>query len=88
MKFGTEGYLKKAKEKAKKINVDVKYSTEGKKKLDVLKNGKKVGSIGHRDYSDFIQHKDEARREAYRKRHSKYSKIKGSNSYYAKHILW
>ena len=86
--FNSKSYLEEAKRKAKRIGVDVEYSKTGKKKLDVFKKGRKVGDIGHRDYSDFIQHKDKERRERYRKRHAKYSKIKGSNSYYAKNILW
>lgn len=86
--FNTKAYLEEAKRKAKRLGVDVEYSKTGKKKLDVFKKGKKVADIGHRDYSDFLQHKDKERRDRYRKRHAKYSKIKGSNSYYAKNILW
>lgn len=86
--FNSKAYLREAKRKAKKLGVDVEYSKTGKKKLDVFKGDKKVGDIGHRDYSDFIQHKNLKRRDNYRKRHAKYSKIKGSNSYYAKNILW
>tara|TARA_R100001129_G_scaffold186416_2_gene178065 strand:+ start:755 stop:1033 length:279 start_codon:yes stop_codon:yes gene_type:complete len=90
-KFGTKEYLSKAKSKAKKINVDVKYSKEGNKKLDVIKDGKKVGSIGHKKYSDHIQHGEEDRRQRYLKRHSKEPKMKDgkrTNSYYADKILW
>lgn len=88
--FNTKAYLEEAKRKAKRLGVDVEYSKTGKKKLDVFKKGKKVASIGGNPkiYSDFIQHKDPERRKRYRKRHAKYSKIKGSNSYYAKNILW
>lgn len=88
-RYGTEDYLRIANMKAKKLgDFSVKYSNTGKKKLDVFKKDKKIADIGHKDYSDFIQHKNEKRRDNYHKRHAKYSKIKNSNAYFAKKILW
>jgi len=89
-KYGTDEYLRIAQTKARKLgNFSVKYSNTGKKKLDVFdKEGKKIADIGHKDYSDFIQHKDEKRRDNYHKRHAKTSRVKNSNSYFAKKILW
>ncbi len=89
-KYGTEEYLRIANMKANKLgDFSVKYSNTGKKKLDVFnKKNKKVADIGHKDYSDFIQHQNEKRRDNYHKRHAKYSKIKFSNAYFAKKILW
>jgi len=89
-KFGSAGYLKRANEKAEKLgNFSVKYSSTGKKKLDVFnKKGDKIADIGHRDYSDYLQHGSESRRESYHKRHAKTAKVKFSNSYFSKNILW
>jgi len=86
--FGTINYLMEAKKQARKIGVDVEYSKNKNKKLDVFKNDKKVGSIGARNYSDFIQHKDPNRRKLYKARHEKYRNIKNTNSYFADKILW
>ena len=77
-----------AKKKAKKIGVDVKYSTRKNKKLDVYKNDKKVASIGDKRYTDFIQSGDKDKRRAYKARHAKDRKVKGSGGYYADKILW
>ena len=88
--FGTINYLMEAKKQARKIGVDVEYSKNKNKKLDVFKNDKKVGSIGGdpSKYSDFIQHKDPNRRKLYKLRHEKYRNIKNTNSYFADKILW
>jgi len=80
--------LKRAKEKAKRLDVEVKPSSNPKKKLDVYDEGKKVASIGASAYSDFLQHKDPERRKRYKQRHEKYRHRKGTASYYADKILW
>lgn len=80
--------LAKANRKAKKIGVKVKPSTRKGKKLDVFKDGKKVGSIGAVAYEDFNIHKDKKRRDNYKKRHGKYRNKVGTNSFYADRILW
>lgn len=87
-KFGTEEYLKEAKNKAKKINVDVEYSKRKNKKLVVLKDDKEVGHIGYKPMSDFIQHKDKDRRKRYKQRFKSTRNKKGTKSYYADKILW
>ena len=86
------------KEKAKKLGVDIKPSTEKKKKLDVFKNGEKVasiGAIGYKDYGTYLEElpkKDaDKKRKNYLARHSKEPKMKNgkrTNSYYADKILW
>lgn len=86
-KYGSKEYLKEAKQKAKKINVNVEYSKVKEKKLDVFKGDKKVASIGAKGYSDFIQHEDEERRKRYKARHIFRNK-KNTPSYYADKILW
>ncbi len=85
--------LSKANRKAKKINVIVKPSQRKNKKLDVFKNGKKVASIGHIKYKDFILYSltdrklAKKRRELYEKRHRKNIKKRGAG-WYAYKILW
>jgi hypothetical protein len=84
--------------KAAQIGVTIKPSTNKKKKLDVFKNGVKVGSIGALGYMDYASYlekipKAEAdkKRSNYLKRHSKEPKMKNgkrTNSYYADKILW
>jgi len=41
------------KSNAKKLNVDIKPSTNKNKKIDVFKDDKKVGSIGAIKYKDY-----------------------------------
>lgn len=90
-------YEIKARQKrnAKKLGVEIKPSTNKKKKIDVFKNGKKIASIGGAGYSDYATYikdkgKDFAdnRRRLYKIRHDKTRKIIGSNSYWADQILW
>lgn len=83
------------KNKAKKLGVTVKPSTNKKKKLDVFKNDKKVASVGASGYGDFptfskTKGKEfaEKRRKAYKQRHEKNRKVVGSAGYYADQLLW
>ena len=83
------------KNKAKKLGVTVKRSTNNKKKLDVFKHGKKIASVGAMGYKDYptywkTEGKDKAdkRRKAYKMRHEKDRHKKGSNGYYADQLLW
>lgn len=85
-------------DKANKIGVTIKPSENKKKKVDVFKNGKKVGSIGalgYKDYGTYLEElpKKEAdkKRKNYLARHSKEPKTKDgkkTNSYFADKILW
>lgn len=77
-----------SKKQAKKLGVDIRLSSNPKKKLDVYKNGKKLASIGDVNYSDYgtyLVTKGKAyadeRRRLYRIRHA------GENNYSLK-ILW
>jgi len=81
--------------KARRIGVSVKPSTRKNKKLDVFKNNKKVASIGHTSYKDFLLYKRSEgtkkandRRRLYKIRHNKHRSKVGSASYYADKILW
>lgn len=80
---------------AKKLGVTLKISSNPSKKLDVLKNGVKVASIGAKGYDDYdlwikkmgLQFANERRR-LYKIRHEKNRKKKGTAGYYADKILW
>jgi hypothetical protein len=83
------------KTKAKQLNVEVKPSTNKKKKIDVYKNGNKIatiGAIGYKDYPTYIETKGkqyaDERRKLYKIRHSKDLKTIGTNGYYADKLLW
>lgn len=77
-----------SKQQAKKLGVELKVSSNPKKKIDVYKGSKKLASIGDINYSDYgtyLETKGKAyadeRRRLYRIRH------KGENNYSLK-ILW
>lgn len=80
---------------AKKLNVDIKPSTNPKKKIDVYNNGIKIASIGARGYKDYPTYlkegdieKAKLKRKNYKLRHEKDRKIIGSPGYFADNILW
>ena len=83
------------KNKAKELKVQIKSSTNSKKKLDVFKNSKKIASVGAIGYNDYptyiikngIKYADE-RRKLYKERHQKDRLIKSSNGFYADRLLW
>jgi hypothetical protein len=82
-------------QQAKRLGVEVKPSTDKKKKIDVIKYGKKVasvGAIGYNDYPTYVKEKGLAyaneRRKLYKIRHSKDRVKIGSNGYYADKLLW
>jgi hypothetical protein len=81
--------------KAKKLGVTVKHSTNNTKKIDVFKNGKKIASVGARGMNDFPTYINKnglnfakTRRRLYRIRHQKDRHIKGSNGFLADKLLW
>ena len=85
----------RTKEKAKALGVSVQPSKTTNKKVDVFKDGKKVASVGHSQYKDFHIYKREKgakfakkRQKAYRSRHAKNIKVKGSPGYYSNALLW
>jgi hypothetical protein len=78
-------------QKAKEIGVEVRSSTNPKKKIDVFCDGEKIASIGathYKDYPTYWKEKGKAyadkRRELYYKRHTKES----IGEYLAKWLLW
>ncbi len=74
---------------------DFRKSKKKGKKYDVIYKGKVV-SFGSAGMSDFTIHKDKARRDRYRARHSKIKlkdgrlayKVKGTPAYFSWRILW
>jgi hypothetical protein len=79
------------KQRAKEAKVEVRPSTNPKKKIDVFYKGEKVGSVGatgYGDYPTFLKEKGEAyaekRRSLYHKRHTKDS----LGELLALHLLW
>jgi len=81
--------------KAKALNVQVKASSKKNKKLDVVKNGKIIASVGdsrYKDYPTFIEEKGKAyadgRRSLYKLRHKKDRNVKNSKGFYADKLLW
>jgi hypothetical protein len=80
---------------AKRLGVQIRPSTNKEKKIDVLKNNKKIASIGASgmsDYPTYIKTKGKEyadnRRRLFNARFEKSSKIKDSPAYFAKEILW
>jgi hypothetical protein len=86
--------------RAKSLGVTVRQSRTKGKKIDVLKNGVKVaavGALGYADYPTFMQMENagsipkgtaKRRRLAYKSRHAKDRKVRGSAGYYADQLLW
>jgi hypothetical protein len=80
------------KQKAQKLGVVIKPSTNSNKKIDVFKNNKKIASVGATGYADFAIHKKEKgieyakeRQRLYKLRHKNNN---GINGYYAVNLLW
>jgi hypothetical protein len=79
-------------DKAKELGVQIKPSTNKKKKIDVFKNDKKIASIGDANYLDYPSYleKDkklaEERRKLYKARHGK--RPLNTAGYFANEILW
>ena len=81
-----------SRKQAEKLNVAIKPSHKKNKKLDVLKNGTVITSIGdkrYKDYPTYIKEKGkpyaDKRRELYKIRHQHDNNVAG---FYAKRILW
>ena len=73
------------------MEVIITKSTNNKKKLDALVDGKKI-SFGAATYSDYTIHKDPERKERYIARHAKREDWSKSGvktaGYWSKHLLW
>ena len=80
-------------DQAKKLNVEIKPSSNKKKKIDVFKNGKKIssiGAIGYLDFPNFVIKKGleyaNQKKKLYKLRHKK--DLNSKNGFYANAILW
>lgn len=70
-------------------NVKVFYSTRKNKKYMVKNPDGKMIHFGQLPYEDVTKHKDDERRNAFRKRNAKWSKLpKWSAGWLAYHLLW
>jgi len=85
------------KDKAKKLNVYVKVSTNKSKKIDVFdkstnKKLASVGACGMMDYPSYVKSKGmayaETRKKLYKARHNKDRHKKNTNGYFADKLLW
>lgn len=82
------------KKNAKKLGVEIKPSTNPKKKIDVFKNNEKIASIGASGYMDYEKYKKidinlaNKKKINYKKRHENDRHVIGSNGYFADKILW
>jgi hypothetical protein len=82
-------------ERARALGVQVKLSTNPKKKIDVFKRGVKIASCGAAGYADYPtywkrmgkEYADERRR-LYKIRHERDRHVVGSDGYYADKLLW
>lgn len=85
---------KYSKDQARKLNVELKPSTNPKKKIDIFKNNSKIASIGDINYKDYptylLEDKKIAkeRRRLYKIRHKKDLNKPNSSGFYANKILW
>ena len=83
------------KQRAKRLGVTVRKSSNPNKKIDVFKNGKKVstvGGCGYKDYPTFLREdgKDVAnrKRRGFKSRFQRHRTKRGSKAYYADQLLW
>jgi hypothetical protein len=81
-------------EQARRLGVEIKPSKDSEKKIDVYKKGERLASIGSMGYLDYPSYMEmdknlaKKKRKAYKARHSKFSSVKNSPSYFASQILW
>lgn len=80
-------------EKAKELDVSIKPSKHKNKKIDVIKNGRLIASIGaqgYNDYPTYLKTKGkqyaEERKKLYKIRHKK--DLNSGNGYWAYNLLW
>jgi hypothetical protein len=74
--------------KAKQLGVKVMPSKKKGKKVDVVKDGVIIASIGDVRYTDFASTGDKERRRLYKLRHEKTRKIRNIPSWWADQLLW
>ena len=83
-------------DKAQKLGLTIKPSTNPTKKIDVFKKDSvkvaSCGALGYWDYPTYLRTRGkkytDERRRLYRIRHQTDRNVVGSNGYYADRILW
>jgi len=77
------------------LGVDITPSKQKDKKIDVYKNGRKIASIGNKNYMDYPNYIKEKglevaniHRKAYKKRHENDRHKLWSAGYFADKLLW
>lgn len=82
-------------QRAKALGVSVKPSTKPDKKIDVIRNGDVIASVGGKGYKDYgiylaTEGKKVAdmKRASYKSRHAKDMRVKDSPGYWANALLW
>lgn len=82
-------------QRAKALGVTVKPSTKPTKKIDVVRDGMVIASVGGRGYKDFPTYLAtegtavaNQKRSSYRARHAKDLRVKDSPGYWANALLW
>ena len=72
------------------MNIVIKPSSRKDKKFEALIDGKKTIHFGAKGYSDFTQHKNEARKKLYENRHRKNEQWDNplTAGFWSKNILW
>ena len=82
-------------QRAKQMKVTVQLSQQKNKKIDVLKNGVRIATIGDSRYKDFPTYVIENgiefannRKRLYYMRHKKDIENLNSNGFYAAKLLW
>ena len=80
---------------ANKLGVKIIPSKDKNKKIDVIKNGKKlmaIGDINYKDYPTYLiengKEYADRRRQLYKLRHHKDRNIEGTKGFYADKISW
>jgi hypothetical protein len=83
------------KQRAKEYGVQVRPSTNKKKKIDVFSNGEKIASVGasgYKDYPSYAMERGKAyadeRRRLYHIRHRRNIEKTGSPGFWAGVLLW
>ena len=84
-----------SKKQAEKLNVTIKPSQKKDKKIDVIKNGHVIASIGNKNYKDYPTYIKQngkpyadKRRKLYKLRHKNDIHIKNTPGFFAGRILW
>ena len=80
---------------AKALGVEIKPSSKKNKKIDVIKNGRIISSVGDVRYKDYPTYMKEngkeyadKRKKLYKQRHKNDINVKDSKGFYAGKLLW